>query len=141
MSNVQHVKIRPIPIVLDKPRTIVFDLNSFAELEEKYGDIQEVMDNMASGSIKALRLLLWAGLIHEQETLTPKDVGRLITFGDVPALTEMIEMALASSRPDKEEEGNLSPLAPKGAEVIQSELIKTTMAGTGDFSITPVQSS
>ena len=140
MSHVNEIKIKPIPIVLDKPRTIVFDLNSFAELEESYGSVQAVLDEMAKGSIKALRLLLWAGLVHEQDNLTPKDVGRLIQFGDVPKLTDLLNGALETAQPSPEEEANLHPLVEKGAVPIQSEMLPMT-DGIGDTCSTPEQSS
>lgn len=140
MSHVNEIKIKPIPIVLDKPRTIVFDLNSFAELEESYGSVQAVLDEMAKGSIKALRLLLWAGLVHEQEDLTPKDVGRLIQFGDIPKLTDLLNSALEKAQPSPEEEANLHPLVEKGAVPIQSEMLPMT-DGIGDTCSTPEQSS
>lgn len=140
MSHVDEIKIKPIPIVLDKPRTIVFDLNSFAELEEHYGSVQAVLDEMAKGSIKALRLLLWAGLVHEQEDLTPKDVGRLIQFGDIPKLTDLLNSALEKAQPSPEEEANLHPLVEKGAVPIQSEMLPMT-DGIGDTCSTPEQSS
>ena len=140
MSHVNEIKIKPIPIVLDKPRTIVFDLNSFAELEESYGSVQAVLDEMAKGSIKALRLLLWAGLVHEQDNLTPKDVGRLIQFGDVPKLTDLLNGALEKAQPSPEEEANLHPLVEKGAVPIQSEMLPMT-DGIGDTCSTPEQSS
>lgn len=140
MSHVDEIKIKPIPIVLDKPRTIVFDLNSFAELEESYGSVQAVLDEMAKGSIKALRLLLWAGLVHEQDDLTPKDVGRLIQFGDIPKLTDLLNSALEKAQPSPEEEANLHPLVEKGAVPIQSEMLPMT-DGIGDTCSTPEQSS
>lgn len=143
MSNVQEIKIKPIPIVLDKPRTIVFDLNSFAELEEIYGSVQGVLDDMARGSIKALRLILWAGLIHEDDNLKPKDVGRLIQFGDVDKLTDLLNNALEKAQPTPEEAKNLHPL-PKGAEPLKSEMLpmtEQTMDGTGDTCTTQAQSS
>lgn len=141
MSNVREIRIKPIHVVLDKPRTIVFDLNSFAELEDQFGSVQAVLDQMSSGSVKALRLLLWAGLMHEDPNLTPKDAGKLIQFGDVAVLTDIINAALDAAQPkDQQDLATLNPTLPKGAEPLKSTMQPMT-DGIGDSSSTPVQSS
>ena len=101
-SKVNEVKIKNIPVILDKERTLRFDLNAFAELEDNYGTIDEALGAMEKGSIKALRAILWAGLMHEDDSLTLKDVGRLITLGDLPKLTEGIQQAISNSVPQSE---------------------------------------
>jgi hypothetical protein len=101
-SKVKDVKIKNIEIVLDKPRTLRFDLNAFAELEDSFGTIDEALGAMEKGSIKALRAILWSGLIHEDENLTLRDVGSLITLADLPKLTEGINQAIVSAVPTVE---------------------------------------
>lgn len=51
-------------IELDKPRTLLFDLNAFAELEDKFGSLDQAFQKMQQGSVKATRTLLWAGLLY-----------------------------------------------------------------------------
>lgn len=107
-SKVKDVKIKNIEVELDKTRTLRFDLNAFAELEENFGTIDQALGAMEKGSIKALRAILWAGLIHEDEELTIKQVGKLITLADLPGLTEGINNAIVNSVP-KTEEQNQNP--------------------------------
>lgn len=102
MSNAADIRPKPVKIMLDKERTLLFDLNAFVCLEEEYGSADEALDAFAKGSIKAIRALLWAGLIHEDESLTPKDVGKLFTLADLPKVAEPLKEAIEQSLPKPE---------------------------------------
>lgn len=80
MSNVQDVKSKNVEITLKDgvKRTLVFDLNAMAELEDRYGSVDEAFAQLDKNSIKAIRCILWAGLIHEDPELTEQKVGSLI---------------------------------------------------------------
>lgn len=101
-SKVKDVKVKNIELELDKVRTLRFDLNAFAELEDNFGTIDEALGAMEKGSIKALRAVLWAGLIHEDEELTVKQVGALLTLADLAQLTEKINSAVLNAVPEVE---------------------------------------
>ena len=73
LHDIREVRI---PIELDKPRALLFDLNAFAELEDKFGSLDQAFQKMQQGSVKATRTLLWAGLLHEDETLDRAQGGR-----------------------------------------------------------------
>lgn len=98
MGNLSDIRIKPVTISLDKERTLVFDLNAFAELEDVYGEIDEALNAIGRGSIKAVRAVLFSGLVHEDETLTVKSVGKLVTLKNLQevsaALTEAIKQAM-----------------------------------------------
>ena len=98
----RDVKSVVVPLLLDKPRTIKFDLNAFAELEEKYGSMEKVFSAMRSGSIKAARTLLWAGLLHEDESLTERTVGSLVTLENLNLVMDGITEALTEALPQDE---------------------------------------
>jgi len=150
MAN--NMTIKKVPIVLDKERTLVYDMNAFCKLEDYYidtntldGEIdtlynamnamadgligkkelneEEILDirsiltdltnkqsngfqqfygRFLSGSPKAIRSLLWAGLIHEDETLTIEDVGKFSV--NLPTVSVKILDALAPSMPENEED-------------------------------------
>jgi hypothetical protein len=60
-----------------KPRTLKIDLNALAEAEDRLGvsgmnDILPLLDRV---SVRAVRCLLWAALLHEEPDLTEKEVG------------------------------------------------------------------
>ena len=96
LHDIREVRI---PIELDKPRTLLFDLNAFAELEERFGSMDKAFDAMQKGSLKAARTLLWAGLLHEDAKLTERAVGSMVTLGNLEVLMESITQALMNAMP------------------------------------------
>lgn len=119
MANIKNVKIKPVPIdFLDKPRSLVFDMNAFSEIEEHYGDIDVALEQMGKGSIKAIRLLLWAGLLHELddgEELTIKQVGKMVLLSDIEQISIALMAAIEQAMPDIKEktEGKLQMPVPQ----------------------------
>ncbi len=108
--SLHDIKSMVVPLALDKPRTIKFDLNAFAELEEKYGSMEKAFSAMQSGSIKAARTLLWAGLLHEDESLTERKVGGLVTLENLSTVMDSITVALTEAIP--QEEGAIQESTP-----------------------------
>jgi len=121
MSGIADIRVKKIPIILDKPRTLCYDLNALAALEDEFGDVDEALAALSPNAakaagkkpqtFKALRALLWAGLLHEvpEEELpafTPRYVGTLITAESLPVLTEQIVRAVTQSMPEPKEGGN-----------------------------------
>ncbi|WDU84207.1 hypothetical protein [Caloramator sp. Dgby_cultured_2] len=102
--SVNDIRVKMIPIQLDKERHLKFDLNAFAELEELYGDFQTAMDAMSKGSIKAIRAMLWAGLIHEDEKLTIKQVGSMIDMTNINEIVSAISKAISEAMPKVDDE-------------------------------------
>jgi len=101
-SNLKKVKPEKVKIVLDKTRTLVYDLNAFAELEDQFGSIEDAMKALEGGKIKAIIAILWAGLVHEEETLTPKQVGSIIGLGDLQQVAEALGKAINTALPEVE---------------------------------------
>lgn len=106
--GLNNVREKKIFVELDKKRELRFDLNAMAELEEIYGDFQETMETLNKKiSIKAMRALLYAGLKHEDESLTLKKVGAMVKISDLAMLTQKITEAFKADMP---EEKDLTPL-------------------------------
>lgn len=103
MGNVRDIRAKLIPIQLDKERHLKFDLNAFAELEELYGDINTAFEAMQKGSIKAIRAMLWAGLIHEDKTLTVEQVGSMIDMSNINEVMSAIAQAISEAMPKVDE--------------------------------------
>ena len=92
MAYVADVKNRVVKITLNdgKERTIRFTLNALAELEDKFGSVQAAFDKLEKEkSMKALRTILWAGLLHESPDITEHEVGDLIDLGYMAQLMEI----------------------------------------------------
>lgn len=94
------MKVTKIPITLDKERTLCYDLNAFVALEEKFGSEKKAIEALASQSIKAMRAFLWAGLLHEDETLTEKEVGSMLTVQNAVEFSEKLLLAVSGTLPE-----------------------------------------
>lgn len=97
LHDIREVRI---PIELDKTHTLLFDLNAFAELEDKFGSLNQAFQRMQAGSVKATRTPLWAGLLHEDEKLTERQVGAMISLTNVEHIMEQITEALTATLPE-----------------------------------------
>ncbi len=104
MSFASAIKPKKVEILLDKPRTLFFTLNSFIELEDMYGSFAATMKLMEEGSMKAIRAILWAGLIHEDPSLTPESVGGMIDFRALGEITAKLHEAILDAVPKNEED-------------------------------------
>lgn len=102
MSNLSNVRRAPIKIILSdgKERELVYTLNSFACLEDKYGNVEDAMKAMESGSIKAVRSILWAGLVDQDPDLTEITLGSLIRMEDLPAIVDKLNAAMMMDLPE-----------------------------------------
>lgn len=118
--NIKDVRAKGIPVVLDKPRTLKFTLNSFAELEDKFGSIDAAMEVLQSGSIKSMRTLLWTGLMHEDAALTEIEVGNFIGIQDLEDLANAISQAMGEAMPAPNPNKIAEPaIPPMGAAIKQ----------------------
>ena len=101
MANIG--KVRKAPVVVDigdgVERKLRYTLNSFALIEEKYGTMDKAMEALESGSIIAIRYILWAGLIHEDENLSEHYVGSQIDLSDLEDLAEKMNKAMMGDLP------------------------------------------
>lgn len=98
MTSINEIKVEPVQINLDKPRTLLYDLNAFAELESSSGkNFQQVADEMSAGSMKCLRSLVWAGLLHEDKTLDEHAVGKMIGLTNLESVIEAVMKALVAA--------------------------------------------
>lgn len=108
MSNVKDVKAKGKPITLcdGVERELKFTLNALAEMEDRYGSVDEAFKKLDSGSIKAVRFVLWAGLMHTDENLTERQVGDLIDTECMSRIMEQLSEAFEDSMPEKGDTNN-----------------------------------
>jgi len=97
-----------VAIMLDKERYLLLDLNAMVAFEEETG--KNLFDSNVSQELSAglnpkdLRALLWACLLHEDESLTPKQVGSWLRYDNLAEVAEKLVTAWGAAMPD----------APKG---------------------------
>lgn len=66
-------------VELDVPRRLRFDVNAFADVEDRSGRaLGALLASAKTGGGAAVRWLLWCCLLHETPTITPHEVGRLL---------------------------------------------------------------
>ena len=69
----------PVEITLDKPRTLKFDLLSLGELEDKCEKpMVSLYIDLQRRGVNVMVYALWAGLRHEDATITPNLARRIL---------------------------------------------------------------
>jgi len=87
-----------VSIRLDRVRTLKYDLNALAEFEEAAGRsmfdmFRALQEKRETFGVRTARLLLWAGLLHEDPSLTVRQAGDLVKWlGD--SLEEQLEQLM-----------------------------------------------
>ncbi len=86
-----------VEIELDKKRNLRYTMNALAEIEDQLGvSITEVGD--IDLTVKNVRVILWAGLIHEDKELTQEEVGDMIDMGNFQYAQEKIAEAFTNGQ-------------------------------------------
>lgn len=99
-----------VPIKLDKPRHLFYSMKGFLYLAERYGDAGSAFAKIPSGKdsrmgvdeLNALVDLIFAGLMHEDDSLSRDDVARIIDIRRLGFIAEAISKAMATSLPESE---------------------------------------
>ncbi|MDB5053150.1 MAG: hypothetical protein JWM44_1200 [Bacilli bacterium] len=94
-----EIKSKAVTITLDKERNLIFDMNAFIELEDKFGSLDAVITELSGRKLKSMRTIFWAGLVHEDETLTEKRVGEIMSLDDATGLAEKAMQAILEGLP------------------------------------------
>lgn len=107
MSNLIDAKAKVTRITLcdGVEREVKFTLNAMAEMEERYGSVDACFEALEKNSIKAVRFVIWAGLLHnENETLTEQQVGNLIDIPCMERIMSTLNTAFENDMPPKGED-------------------------------------
>lgn len=112
-----------VPVKLDKVRTLVLDFNALCKVEEVTG-VSMLVGQPAFSSMRMMRALVWAGLLHEDPTLSLEFVGQLIQDADAEEILGKILTAYNVAMPEEEEADDSfesdPPLPPAGETSGQS---------------------
>ena len=87
----------------EKEYELKFNLNTFCELEEIYGDLNKAFEDLQRMKIKAVRALVYAAVKVEDESVTLKNVGALLGLDDLERLGTVINEALSIAMPEVDE--------------------------------------
>lgn len=86
-----------------KEYDLKFNMNTFCELEEVYGDINKAFDDLQNMKIKAIRALIYSAIKTADETVTLKSVGEMLELSDLERLGNIINIGLKDSMPEVDE--------------------------------------
>lgn len=70
----------------EKEYELRFDMNTFCELEDFYEDINKAFEDLQNRRIKSIRALIYSAIKAEDESVTLKQVGRMLTLNDMERL-------------------------------------------------------
>ncbi|WP_270474438.1 hypothetical protein [Clostridium cochlearium] len=99
-----ELKNKGVKITLgNKEYNLKFNMNTFCELEEVYGDINKAFEDLQLMKVKAIRALIYSAIKVEDEKATLKSVGQILTLSDMERLGTVINEALSNSMPEIEE--------------------------------------
>lgn len=115
MASVKDLKGGQVSIELGgELRTIKYDMNSFAELEKRYGSVEAALDALDAGKLGPIRDMLWAGLIHDQAIfdeitgevikfkINPHQVGSWLDLNSMKSVMPIITSAITGALPEQE---------------------------------------
>jgi hypothetical protein len=86
-----------VEVELDKVRHIRYTMNALAEIEDRLGvPLSEMKD--VKMTIKNVRVILWAGLIHEDKDLTLEEVGEMVDLGNFEEVQTKVAEAFGATQ-------------------------------------------
>lgn len=99
-----ELKNKGIKFILgDKEYELRFNMNTFCELEEIYGDLNKAFDDLKAMKIKAIRALIYAAVKVDDETATLRGVGEKLEIQDLERIGTAINEALSKAMPEVNE--------------------------------------
>ena len=84
-----------LPIILDKTRNLSYGMVALMKIEKKLGKPFAKLDFENEMTYEEIANILWAGLSHEDSTLTPEKVAELIDeYSDIQTAIEAMGKAM-----------------------------------------------
>lgn len=115
MAKITKIRRAPITVQLDAPmegeHLLKFTMESFAEMEAKYGSVQAAVDETKTGKIEPVAFMLWAGLIYPYDSpdeLSVRKVMKSIDIKDLQYYVDKLSEAMTADLPE-EAEGASNP--------------------------------
>lgn len=101
-----------VTITLDRERTMRMDMNAFADFEAvTHKSFMNGSLDLANLTSDDMRALIWACLVQDDESLTQRDVGKMLHMGNLAAATNLIAELFTKAMPEPEEGSGDLPLS------------------------------
>ena len=84
----------------NKEYELKFNMNTFCELEEIYGDINKAFEDIQAMKFKAIRALIYSAIKVQDDTVTLISVGEMLELNDLERLGNIINSGLSESMPE-----------------------------------------
>lgn len=136
-SNLDQVRTAPGSYYIgkfgNKERYIRFDLNAFAEMETKFGTMEEAQERLKGGSMKDIRTVLWLGLIWDEVlldevtgepikyTISEFQVGSWLTTLNLEEVMSKLQDAISGSLPENPENKTSGEVMTAAAQSVQTD--------------------
>lgn len=136
-SNLDQIRTAPGSYYIGKfggkERYIRFDLNAFAEMETKFGNMEEAQERLKGGSMKDIRTVLWLGLIWDEVVLdevtgepirysiSEYQVGSWLTTLNLNEIMATLQDAISGSLPDNPEAKTSGEVMTSTVQSVQTE--------------------
>ena len=110
-STVKDILQHARKITLDKPRSIWYGMEALAFIAERYGSVNALqsvftdasaIEALTSDTIKAVVCFVYAGLMHEDETLTEKQVLKMLGVTNLKEVFAECSLAFQGMIPQAE---------------------------------------
>lgn len=85
-----------------KEYNLIFDMNAFCDMEEKYGSIDAGMEALVEGKIKDIRFLFWVLLRHDDDEITERQAAKMLTLQNMSDIIPLITKALTAAMPESD---------------------------------------
>lgn len=79
-------------------RRLRFDMNAIVALEQRFGRPLEKFADL-DATVEVIRAMLWAALLHEEPTITEREVGEMVALDQLGDITEAVNEAFLASLP------------------------------------------
>lgn len=100
--------IQPVPVTLDKPRSLRYDAFALMMAERKLG---KPIARLDYESLETTLTILWAGLVHEDPRLTVEEVARFVNPGEFGEISQKITEAMEAAGWNRNRQDGDAPLA------------------------------
>jgi len=110
-TNIEDIIFDGIEIKLGgKKRKLLFTMDGMKILAKEFGTVYKALGIMRTlnyefdeSSLDKIRILLYAGLIHENNELKIEDINNMMRFDLMPYCIEKLSVAITGSLPQSEE--------------------------------------
>jgi hypothetical protein len=89
-----------------KKYSLVLDLNALCDIEERYGSVDKGLETMARGTMRDTRFVLWVLMRHENDEITEREAGKLLSTQNMATVIEGITAAFSAGMPEAEPGGD-----------------------------------